>query len=451
MTARATLLISSALATVAGLAQSNQYDSRIDSYVGLRYPCDGTVQPVLRIQNVGGETMTSCDIDVLKNGVTDNTFNWVLGVPAATNEFRQPALPVVTNVLPGDILEFRILTVNGQADQGETENIKQFAMTDEKGDADSYQVQVKVLTDDNPDETSWRVKDALGATVAQSPVYTNPGELRETSVTLAADQCYNFEVYDSGADGFGGSRELGYAKLVSSGEDVAVASGAFGSLFRKVAQTGTEDGCVPSQLTTTADPLTSCGATGLILGSSQIHATAVPGANKYMFRFTNIPGQPAYARNITSPTRSLAINNWATLPLKKGRTYNVLVRASFDDGATYCDYGTSCTIRISYTPGGQARGAEDGELLVDEPIVNLYPNPSDNGSFNIAVNAFDEEEPICVETFDLMGNRIGHARRFAVSGEGAVRVEQDRSLASGIYLVRISVGGSATTERLMVR
>ncbi|HNA33449.1 MAG TPA: hypothetical protein PL106_10040, partial [Flavobacteriales bacterium] len=71
--------------------QANQFDSRIDSYVGLRYPCDGGVQPVLRVQNVGSETMTSCDIDVIKNGLSEGTFNWVLGVPAATNQFRQPA------------------------------------------------------------------------------------------------------------------------------------------------------------------------------------------------------------------------------------------------------------------------------------------------------------------------------------------------------------------------
>lgn len=436
---------------VTSFAQGNQYDSRIDTYVGLRYPCDGAVQPVLRVQNVGGETMTSCDIDVLKNGVTNNTFNWVLASPAATGEFRQPALTTVVNVQPGDVLEFRILTVNGQPDQGETENIKQFAMTDEKGDAGSYQVQVKVLTDDNPGETSWKIKNALGATVAQSPVYTAAGALVESPLVLSADQCYNFEVYDSGADGFGESRELGYAKLVSLGEDVAVASGAFGSLYRKVAQTGTETGCVPSQLTTTADPLTSCGATGLVLGSSQIHATAVPGANKYMFRFTNIPGQPAYSRNNTSPTRSLAINNWATLPLKKGRTYNVLVRSSFDNGATYCDYGTSCTIRIANTPGAQPRLAQACEEPIDEPLFNIYPNPSENGNFNIALNAYDEEEPMFVEIFDLMGDKVGRTRMFTITEAGTALVVQDRALASGMYLVRITAGESVDTERLIIR
>lgn len=431
------------------MAQGNQYDSRIDSYVGLRYPCDGTVQPVLRIQNVGGQTMTSCDIDVLKNGVANNTFNWVLASPAATNEFRQPALPVVTGVQPGDILEFRILTVNGQPDQGVTENIKQFAMTDEKGDAGSYVVQVKVLTDDSPAETSWKIKDALGATVAQSPVYTLASTLTETALALTADQCYNFEVYDGGANGFGGAREPGYAKLVSLGQEVAVASGPFGALYRKVAQTGTENGCMPSQLTTTADPAVSCGAMNLVLGSSTIHATAVPGANKYMFRFTNITGQPAYARNIAVPTRSLAVNNWSTLPMKKGRTYNVQVRASFDNGATYCDYGTSCLIRIANTPGMQPRVMEDGAM--EEAVFTVYPNPSSDGRFSIRCEGFDEEEPVIVEAFNLLGDRVASARVIPMADGNTAPVLLDRTLESGVYVLRISIGESVATERLVVR
>ena len=430
--------------------QGNQFDSRIDSYVGLRYPCDGTVQPVLRVQNVGGETMTSCDIDVLKNGIANTTFNWILGVPAIPGDFRQPALPVMTNVQPGDILEFRILTVNGQPDQGESENIKQFAMTDEKGDAGSYQVQVKVLTDDSPGETSWKIKNALGATVTQSPVYTQAGTLTETLATLAADQCYNFEVYDSGSDGFGDAREAGYAKLVSLGQDVAVASGAFGSLYRKVAQTGTENGCMPSQLTTTADPAISCGAMNLVLGSSSIHATAVPAANKYMFRFSNIPGQPAYSRNIAVAGRSLLLANWTTLPLKKGRTYIVQVRASFDNGATYCNYGTSCNIRIANTPAMEPRMA-GSSVEEDGPLFSIYPNPSIDGGFNIALSAYDEEEPMFVEIFDATGVRVGEPRMFNTTSEGTAFVRQDRTLPTGVYLVRITAGTSVAMERLLVR
>jgi hypothetical protein len=208
---------------------------------------------------------------------------------------------------------------------------------------------------------------------------------------------------------------------------------------------------MPSQLTTTADPVVSCGAMNLVLGSSTIHATAVPGANKYMFRFTNIPGQPVYSRNNTSPTRSLAINNWATLPLKKGRTYNVQVRASFDNGATYCDYGTSCTIRIANTPGVQPRALCCWADAEDERLFSIYPNPSPDGDFRIALNAYDEEEPMFVEILDVMGNRIGETRMFTVTESGAALVVQDRALASGMYLVRITAGESMAIERLAVR
>ncbi|MBK6753844.1 MAG: hypothetical protein IPG69_09660 [Flavobacteriales bacterium] len=94
-----------------------------------------------------------------------------------------------------------------------------------------------------------------------------------------------------------------------------------------------------------------CGAVNLKLnGTSTIAATEVPGANKYQFRFTNTAGQPAYARTIAFPTRSFTLTPWYTKPLKAGRTYNVQVHASFDNGATWCDYGPSCAVKIGWTP-----------------------------------------------------------------------------------------------------
>jgi hypothetical protein len=433
-------------------AQQNQYDSRIESYVGLRYVCDGVVQPVLRIQNVGGETMTSCDIDILKNGFTNSTFNWVLANPAAPGQTRQPVLPVVSGVVQGDVLEFRILTVNGQPDQGPLENILQVPMTDEKGTADSYQVQVKVLTDENPEETSWRIKDALGNTVAQSPAYTEAGTVFTTSLAIAADQCYNFEVVDSGGDGFGVARELGYAKLLSLSTEVAAVSGDFASLYRKGVQTGTETGCVPTALTATPDPAVSCGANGLVLGSSVIHATEVPGANKYRFRFTNIPGQPAYARNIASTSRSLTLGNWVTLPLKRGRTYNVQVQGSFDNGTTWCPFGTSCTVRIGYGFAGDQQRAF--EVEGDEPmssLFNIFPNPSTDGSLNILVDGLDAETSVSLEVRDLLGGLVASVALDPAADGTVIPVVLPRPLASGLYFVQLTVGDRTATQRLVVQ
>lgn len=431
-------------AIVAG--QSNQYDSRIDAYTGLRAPCDGAVQPVLRIQNVGGETMTSCDIDILKNGVVDNTFNWVLATPATTGQFRQPVLPPVNGVQEGDVLEFRILTVNGQPDQGPAENILQVPMTDDKVDAGSYQVRVEVLTDGAPGETSWTLLGANGAVVAQSPAYTLAGERYTTDLALSPDACYTFKVDDAGGDGLGEAREAAYVKLKSLGADVAVASGDFGAQFRNVAQAGTVNGCVPTQLTTTPDPQVSCGAMGLLLnGSSTLHAEEVPGANRYQFRFTNVPGQPAYARNIAGPARSLTLTRWATLPLKRGRTYQVQVRASFDNGATWCAFGPTCNVTISWEAGAQPRMMD---AVADAADVVVFPNPSADGRFSLMLEGMDAEEDMQVEVLDALGALVASVQQPMAEGAQLLALP---ALGPGMYMLRITIGEAVLMERVMVR
>ena len=72
------------------------------------------------------------------------------------------------------------------------------------------------------------------------------------------------------------------------------------------------------------------------------------------------------------------------------------------------------------------------EAPIDEPLISIYPNPSENGNFNIAINAYDEEEPMFVETFDLGMAKLARlddspfesawlhhtaAKAFAVNGE----------------------------------
>lgn len=441
---RSVVLATTCIATA--LHAQNQFDSRITGYVGFRFPCDGAVQPVLRVQNVGGQTMTSCDIDVLKNGLANNTFNWVLGVPAAPGQTRQPTLPVVGGIQPGDVLEFRILTVNGQADQDADGNVLQVPMTDEKGTAPSYQVQVKVLTDGEPEQTSWAIKNSLGEVVSASPAYAQPGTAFQSDLVLSADQCYSFEVYDSGGDGLGATRSDAYVKLMSLGTEVAAASGDFGALFRKGAQTGTDNGCMPAQLTSTADPVISCGAMGLSLsGSSILHATEVPGANRYQFRFTNIPGQPAYVRNITSPTRSLTLSTWATNPLKRGRKYNVQVRTSFDNGASWCPFGPSCPIGISANQQAQARAL--GYFDAEVADFRIFPNPSDDGSLHIALDEISDASTVAVEVFNSTGER----ELDTVLPAGGTRTLPMPALASGLYIVRVTIDGTSIAQRVIVR
>ncbi|MBK7556406.1 MAG: T9SS type A sorting domain-containing protein [Flavobacteriales bacterium] len=211
--------------------------------------------------------------------------------------------------------------------------------------------------------------------------------------------------------------------------------------------------CEPSQLTTTADPVISCGATDLKFnGTSIIASTEVPGANKYQFLFTNVPGQPAYSRSIAKPSRSFILTKWYTLPLKAGRTYNVTVRASFDNGATWCAYGPSCTVKMSWfplVPGQQPRSAED--TWADTPELLLYPNPTNGDNLRIGLSGVDPElTTVSLDITDLFGKRVMSSTLPINDGEVDAVLSLTGDLSSGLYIATITAGGATFNQRFVL-
>lgn len=207
--------------------------------------------------------------------------------------------------------------------------------------------------------------------------------------------------------------------------------------------------CQPTQLTTNANPVVSCGAVNLKFdGSSIIAANEVPGANRYQFRFTNSAGQPFYSRNIAFPTRSFTLTKWYTNPLKAGRTYNVVVRASFDNGATWCDYGPSCTVRISWSPlaPGMVRDVE-----ATAPELLVYPNPANGEEVRIRLGGADPAlTTATLDLTDLFGKRVMTATLPMQEGELNAMLPLSTDLADGLYLLTITAGEQVLNERVVI-
>lgn len=199
---------------LSGHAQS--YDAQFIAYVGLRFPCEGEVTPVVRIMNAGTVTMTGCVVDTWKNGVMVNSFDWQLAVPAAQGVVRAPVLPSI-DVEGGDVLEFRIISVNGIPDEGTDPNSMVVAMDDIPLHVPSPTVRVEVLTDGNPGETTWAIRDTDHQVVAGGGPYTEANTVHETWTTLDPGSCYLYEVLDAGGDGFVGS---GHVRLYSLGDEL---------------------------------------------------------------------------------------------------------------------------------------------------------------------------------------------------------------------------------------
>jgi hypothetical protein len=192
------------LVATASLCAQNTFDARILSYEGLQYPCDGAVQPRLKIQNVGTQTMTTCVVETWKNGLVQNSFNWVLAAVALSGDIRQPALPNI-EVAEGDELEFRIISVNEVPDEGPEGNVLQQALTGAVDACALQTVEVEVVADEGAGEITWTIRNAQGTALAQGGPFADAGT-HSTWTTLPADACLVLELNDAGSNGIAGGR-----------------------------------------------------------------------------------------------------------------------------------------------------------------------------------------------------------------------------------------------------
>jgi Secretion system C-terminal sorting domain len=201
--------------------------------------------------------------------------------------------------------------------------------------------------------------------------------------------------------------------------------------------------CQTTQLTTTATPVVSCGAT-VLLGST-IYATPVAGANYYRFSFSRL----GYARNAGSATNSLVLANWSTLPLLCGFTYNVTVAASFDGGATYCPVGPVCQLTVACPAQAQSRVMEGAQQQAE---LTIWPNPNNGGQVFIALSELNTEATSAtVDIFDMFGKRV-MAQRLATQGSSINTViDLEHQLAPGMYVVTVTAGEASFTQRLMIQ
>ncbi|MBP7514115.1 MAG: T9SS type A sorting domain-containing protein, partial [Flavobacteriales bacterium] len=209
--------------------------------------------------------------------------------------------------------------------------------------------------------------------------------------------------------------------------------------------------CQPSQLTTTADPVASCGATGLTL-TSTIYATPVTGATSYQFEFS----KAGYLRRITLPTRQAALN-FITAPLQNNNCYDVRVRVTTDGGITFCPFGPTCTITIgNATCGGSAMAphADDNSIedIALSTRLSIWPNPNDGSQLHLSLSDLDGSvSTVAVDVTDAYGKLVLNSIVPVQDGLLNSSIDLQQDLAPGLYLVNLQAGDQRFTERLVIQ
>ena len=184
--------------------------------------------------------------------------------------------------------------------------------------------------------------------------------------------------------------------------------------------------------------------------NSFIYATPVEAASQYEFRIYNT-GE-GYDHTFVRNTYILQLkwNNNVAPPLVNGYTYNVEVRAMVSGvWGSFCP--STCTITID-------NGMERPDALMEQATGNtsLWPNPVRDGQVTLAIDGLstgsgaDAEQQITVDVQDLFGKRV-FAQEFSNSGERFTTILQlPGDIASGVYLVNITVNGESTVQRLSI-
>jgi hypothetical protein len=195
------------------------------------FSCVGTITPSVTIQNYGSAALTSLNVGYEINGTTGS-------IPWTGNldfyETANVSLGTINFTPDSDnILNVTTSNPNGSTDQNTSNDVEE-AEIGLAGEA-TLSITVQIRTDYYPGETSWEIREDNGTLVASQQYSAGTADqfggggadattTKSHQVTLAANKCYSFKLFDSFGDGMGytggvtTAPPFGYKILASDGE-----------------------------------------------------------------------------------------------------------------------------------------------------------------------------------------------------------------------------------------
>lgn len=156
--------------------------------------CEASIEPVVKIQNSGENTITSVEIAYGVNGVTAGTHTWTGSLTSLrTATIQLPAFDYADN---GENEFFATITSVDQNPDNNTLS-KEF---DRAPTAESAHLTLTLNTDGQGSQTRWILKKSNGQTVQQGNNYGN-NQTYTIDINLPIDDCYSFRILDTGNNG----------------------------------------------------------------------------------------------------------------------------------------------------------------------------------------------------------------------------------------------------------
>ncbi|NTW25455.1 MAG: T9SS type A sorting domain-containing protein [Lentimicrobium sp.] len=188
------------------------FNNMIDKY------CRTSFSPKFDIRNNGNTPITSLAIKYQVNDGEVLNYNWTGNL--AFLEKSEIELPAVDFDLLGENqLNVYVDQINQVADDYHKNDTLTHHFTPAL--LTTRDIQVKIRTDNSPEEVSWDIRNSAGEVVFEGGPYTTPNLVHTHETVLPLDDCYEFKVYDAGGNGLCCTNGTGFYSLKSGSQTIA--------------------------------------------------------------------------------------------------------------------------------------------------------------------------------------------------------------------------------------
>lgn len=190
--------------------------------------CENSLFPVIKIRNNGNIDLSALNIQYQLNDEEIQTYEW-----SGSMDFLDKLvieLPELAYTIQDtNVLKVYINQVNGNNDEFTANDTLThvFYPAFQAG----HEVQLKIRTDNAPEEITWEFKNEAGETIASGGPYEDAGTIYTEDISIEDIGCYKFFIYDAGGNGICCGNGVGFFKLYPpSGTPLIVQGTIFGDV-----------------------------------------------------------------------------------------------------------------------------------------------------------------------------------------------------------------------------
>jgi hypothetical protein len=191
--------------------------------------CFGTLEPKVTIRNNGQTELTSITLEYSVNGGEIQTADWSGNLSFL--ETAEISLDEITfDVLENNELEIVGINPNGSTDDYEVNNtfVHEFTRAPNLSGA----VNLFMMFDDNPEETTWELFNSAGEVIQSGGPYSTPGGMKIETLEVSTLDCYELIMYDAGGNGMCCNAGDGYYAVIYGNNLTAFEGASFEDIDR---------------------------------------------------------------------------------------------------------------------------------------------------------------------------------------------------------------------------